>query len=98
MLYTIPQEGEIMDFKEQTLADLGLQDVANRCEFMQQDAVNLKPHFTGYDMVVAVNLIDRLYEPKKFLSMIHERINEGGLLFLRRLILGWKNSPKKSIG
>ena len=55
VLYTIPQEGEIMDFKEQTLSDLGLADVAHKCDFMQQDAVNLKPHFTGYDMVVAVN-------------------------------------------
>lgn len=82
VLYTIPTEGEIMDFKEQTLADLGLSDVAQRCEFMQQDAANLKPHFTGYDMVVAVNLIDRLYEPKRFLSMIHERMNDGGLLLL----------------
>jgi hypothetical protein len=33
-------------------------------------------------MVVAVNLIDRLYEPKRFLSMIHERMNDGGLLLL----------------
>lgn len=82
VLYTIPQEGEIMAFKEQTLADLGLADVAHKCRFMQQDAANLKPHFTHYDMVVAVNLIDRLYEPKKFLQMIHKRMNKGGLLML----------------
>lgn len=82
VLYTIPQEGEIMDFKEQTLAELGLADVAHKCNFMQQDATNMKPHFTHYDMVVAVNLIDRLYEPKKFLQMIHKRMNQGGLLML----------------
>ena len=80
--YSIPQQGEIMEFKSQTLTDLGLQDVADRCTFMQQDASNLKPRFTGYDMVLAVNLIDRLYEPTKFLGMIHERLNSNGLLIL----------------
>ena len=80
--YSIPQEGEIMEFKSQTLADLQLDDTAQRCTFMQQDATNLKPRFTGYDMVIAVNLIDRLYEPKKFLDMIHHRINSNGLLIL----------------
>lgn len=82
VLYTLPMEGEIVDFKEQTLADLGLAAVTSRCEFLQQDAANLKPHLTGYDMVVAVNLIDRLYEPNRFLKMIHERLNAGGILML----------------
>ncbi|MDX1347801.1 MAG: 5-histidylcysteine sulfoxide synthase [Thiomicrorhabdus chilensis] len=82
VLYTIPREGEIMEFKESTLADLGLADHAHKCEFLQQDATNLKPIFSGYDMIVAVNLIDRLYEPKKFLETIHQRLNDGGLLLL----------------
>ncbi|GAB6069113.1 5-histidylcysteine sulfoxide synthase [Thiomicrorhabdus hydrogeniphila] len=80
--YTIPQEGEIMDFKSQNLADLQLDAVAKRCTFMQQDATNLKPRFSDYDMVIAINLIDRLYEPTKFLSMIHERINRQGYLII----------------
>ncbi|MDX1351673.1 MAG: 5-histidylcysteine sulfoxide synthase [Thiomicrorhabdus sp.] len=80
--YAIPQEGEIMAFKSQSLSALNLQETANRCTFMQQDASNLKPRFTGYDVVVAVNLIDRLYEPAKFLNMIHQRINPNGLLIL----------------
>ncbi|BCN94409.1 SAM-dependent methyltransferase [Thiomicrorhabdus immobilis] len=80
--YSIPIEGEIMDFKSQSLKQLGLIDFAARCQFLQQDAANLKPHFSGYDMVVAINLIDRLYEPAKFLEMIHERINDNGLLLI----------------
>ncbi|WP_238843379.1 5-histidylcysteine sulfoxide synthase [Thiomicrorhabdus xiamenensis] len=80
--YTIPQEGEIMDFKEKTLAELGLHNTAGKCEFLQQDASNMKPIFTGYDMIVAVNLLDRLYEPKKFLLDISHRLNHGGLLLL----------------
>jgi len=80
--YSIPIEGEIMTFKEQTLQSFGLNHVVDRCEFFQQDATNLKPNFTGYHMVVAANLIDRLYDPVKFLGMIHQRMNTGGLLML----------------
>jgi hypothetical protein len=32
--------------------------------------------------VLACNLIDRLYDPAKFLESIHERIRSGGLLIL----------------
>ncbi len=80
--YTIPIEGEIMDFKETTLAQLGLNAVAGRCEFLQQDATNMKPIFSGYDMIVAMNLIDRLYEPKRFLADVADRLNSGGLLMI----------------
>ncbi|WP_019557491.1 5-histidylcysteine sulfoxide synthase [Thiomicrorhabdus arctica] len=82
VLYTMPIEGEIIDFKECSLAELNLANIANKCTFLQQDATNLKPIFTGYDMVVAANLIDRLYEPKKFLAEIHQRLNSRGLLML----------------
>lgn len=82
VLYTIPQEGEIMEFKEQTLQELGLDKTAGKCQFLQQDASNMKPIFTGYDMIVAVNLLDRLYEPKKFLTDLAQRLNDGGLLML----------------
>jgi len=80
--YTIPSEAEIMDFKSSALTDLDLDTYANKCTFMQQDACNLKSRFTGYDMVVAVNLIDRLYEPAKFLKGLAERINSRGLLVI----------------
>ena len=43
---------------------------------------NLKPHFRGYDLIIAVNLIDRLYSPAKFLKTVHERLNSGGLLLI----------------
>ena len=50
--------------------------------FFQGDACNLKPHFTGYDLILAANLIDRLYSPRKLLEHIHERIVPGGLLVI----------------
>ncbi len=80
--YAIPNQGEIMDFKSQTLKDLELDQHAHKCLFMQQDACNLKARFSGYDMIVAANLIDRLYEPAKFLNNLSERINSKGLLLL----------------
>lgn len=82
VLYTLPIEGEIMDFKEATLEQHDLNKQAQRCQFLQQDPSNLKPIFSGYDMIVAMNLIERLYEPKKFVQDISQRLNSGGLLML----------------
>ena len=63
-------------------------------EFTQGDACNLKPSLTGYDLVFAANLIDRLYEPAKFLNDIHTRINQGGLLMIASPCSGLKNTRK----
>lgn len=80
--YTLPIEGEIMDFKQASLAELDLDKTAHKCEFLQQDAANIKPRLTGYDMVFAADLLDRLYDPQAFLSQVHQRLNAGGLLWL----------------
>jgi len=75
-------EGELKERLEINLDKLGYSDVADKVEFWQGDACNLKPHFTNYDLVLAMNLIDRLYEPHLFLRSVHERINTGGYLIL----------------
>ena len=80
--YTLVEEGELVSYKERTLAALGLEDVRDKVEFYQGDACNLKDILTGFDLVLAANLIDRLYNPAKFLTSIHQRINVGGLLML----------------
>ena len=80
--YGLVEEGEIVSYHEARLAELGLDRVAERVEFFQGDATNLKPQFTGYDLVLAANLLDRLYDPKGFLASIHERVNVGGLLVM----------------
>jgi 5-histidylcysteine sulfoxide synthase/putative 4-mercaptohistidine N1-methyltranferase len=80
--YTIADEGELVLYREQQLAQLGFAGVANKVEFLQGDACNLKPLFSAYDLVLAANLIDRLYNPALFLSTIHQRINAGGILLL----------------
>lgn len=80
--YTIIDEGELVDYRAVKLAELGLEDVAGKVAFSQGDACNLKPQFTGYDFILAANLIDRLYDPAKFLHAVHERLNLGGILML----------------
>ncbi len=80
--YTLVDEGELLSYRERKLADLGLESVRHRVEFYQGDACNLKPQFSGYDLVLAANLIDRLYSPARFLTAIHERLNPGGLLVI----------------
>ncbi|PNU21695.1 SAM-dependent methyltransferase [Geothermobacter hydrogeniphilus] len=80
--YQLPEEGEIISFHEKRLEDFSLQGLGGKIEFAQGDAHNLKPRFTGFDLVLAANLLDRLYEPARFLTTIGERINPGGLLVI----------------
>ncbi|HET8598417.1 MAG TPA: 5-histidylcysteine sulfoxide synthase [Castellaniella sp.] len=80
--YTLADEGELVSYKTRRLADLGLQDTVGRVDFYQGDACNLKPQLKDYDLVLAANLIDRLYDPARFLDLIHERIVSGGLLVI----------------
>ncbi len=80
--YKIKVEGDIEEFKRVELRDFDLSDVANRVNFYQADACNLKPIYKGYDLIFAGNLIDRLYNPKAFLKTLSDRVNSGGYLIL----------------
>lgn len=80
--YTRVDEGELLSYKEKTLAEFGLAEVARKVEFFQGDACNLKSVFAGYDLVLAANLIDRLYSPEQFLASIHARITSRGILLI----------------
>ncbi|MEI7456852.1 MAG: 5-histidylcysteine sulfoxide synthase [Nitrosomonadales bacterium] len=80
--YTLTEEGQLVSYKTRRLADLGLEETRNRVGFFQGDACNLKPVFSGYDLILAANLIDRLYSPVKFLGAVHERLNMDGVLLI----------------
>jgi 5-histidylcysteine sulfoxide synthase/putative 4-mercaptohistidine N1-methyltranferase len=80
--YEIPTEGELTAPRAISLERLGLADVGSRVLFMQGDACNLKAIYTGYDVVFAGNLIDRLYDPALFLREIADRLLPGGLLVI----------------
>ena len=80
--YTMPTEGELENFYEVRLSDFDLEEVRSKVSFWQADACNLKPIYKGYDLIFGGNLIDRLYDPYKFLDTLASRLNEGGLLIL----------------
>lgn len=80
--YAVADEGDLLLYREQRLENFGLEDTAHKVDFMQGDACNLKAVYQGYDLILAANLLDRLYDPILFLKQIHERINVGGLLVL----------------
>ena len=80
--YQLTEEGEIISFHEKRLSDFNLSEASDKVEFFQGDAHNLKPQFTDYNLVLAANLLDRLYDPKRFLATIHTRIKPKGLLVM----------------
>jgi putative 4-mercaptohistidine N1-methyltranferase len=80
--YTLPDEGQLVSYHERRLDRLGLAETANRVEFWQGDACNLKDIHAGFDLILAANLIDRLYSPRSFLKDVASRLNPGGLLVL----------------
>ncbi|HIP59027.1 MAG TPA: putative 4-mercaptohistidine N1-methyltransferase, partial [Campylobacterales bacterium] len=69
-------------YKNVSLKELNLEKEADRVIFQQADACNLKPLYHGYDLIFAGNLIDRLYDPKKFLEDIYRRLNNGGMFIM----------------
>ncbi len=76
-------EGDIAQNKEITLKSLNLENIdLHRLEFWQGDACNLKPHFQNYDLIVAINLLDRLYNPKLFLGDVAKRLSKEGILII----------------
>ncbi len=75
-------EGDLKQRFEINVQDYDFKNDVNKVAFWQGDACNLKAHFKNYDLIMATNLIDRLYEPKLFLDKVHERINEKGYLIL----------------
>ena len=80
--YTMPTEGELENFHEVKLSDFDLEEERNKVSFWQADACNLKAIYKGFDLIFGGNLIDRLYDPKKFLDSMASRINDGGMLIL----------------
>ncbi|MEA3523595.1 MAG: 5-histidylcysteine sulfoxide synthase [Campylobacterota bacterium] len=82
IFYERQEEGEIKTRQTHTLEEIDLLHVKDKVDFFQGDACNLKAHFEEYDLIMATNLIDRLYEPRLFLETVHKRLNEEGILIL----------------
>lgn len=81
--YSILDEGQLLSYQEVLLDQFPeYQESKDRISFLQGDACNLDEKFTGYDLVFAGNLLERLYDPGAFLELIKSRIRPGGLLVL----------------
>lgn len=90
-------EGDLSNNKKVTLEELGYKGLEDKVSFWQGDACNLKPNFTGYDLILAKNLIDRLYDPQLFLQSIKTRINKDGILMLTSPYTWQEESTKKDL-
>ncbi|WP_425503938.1 5-histidylcysteine sulfoxide synthase [Cerasicoccus frondis] len=80
--WEIKSEGEIVDFRQAHLKDIGLDHARSKVEFMQADLSNMKDLYRGYDLILLNCILERSYDPARFLENVHERINEGGLLVI----------------
>lgn len=82
MRYIVRDENDLVFYREVVLADTGLDKDTEKIKFMQDNANNLKPIYTGYDLIIAPCILEELSCPKQFLADIHQRINEGGYLVI----------------
>ncbi|MGC0993060.1 5-histidylcysteine sulfoxide synthase [Pantoea agglomerans] len=81
--YLLPQEGDLVEYRQVRLKDFALEsELAQRIQFVQGDACNLKPQPARYDLVLASNLIDRLRQPARFLRDVTPMLRQGGILVL----------------
>jgi 5-histidylcysteine sulfoxide synthase/putative 4-mercaptohistidine N1-methyltranferase len=81
--YVCTDEGDLNCYREIQLDHFeGYSDIKDKIAFMQGDACNLVDKYNDYDLVFASNMLDRLYDPAKFLETIKSRIRPGGLLVI----------------
>lgn len=79
--YTLENEGDIVDFYEFSLEEVGL-PCSENILFSQGDISNLKKGLTGYDMILAQHVLEKNYDPRLFLQDVHSRLNSNGLLII----------------
>jgi 5-histidylcysteine sulfoxide synthase/putative 4-mercaptohistidine N1-methyltranferase len=80
--YIVKDEGELVFYREIVLSDMGLESGKDNILFMQADANNIKPIYSGYDLIIVPNLLEELICPILFLKSIQERLNENGILII----------------
>lgn len=80
--YIFPEEGEVCDYRQVTLDDYELKPLVKKVKFLQSDFANLKNVFSGYDLILLNDILDRIYQPKELLAQLHRRMNEEGILVI----------------
>ncbi|MBP6609664.1 MAG: 5-histidylcysteine sulfoxide synthase [Paludibacter sp.] len=79
--YIITDEGDLVLYRDYVLSD-EYKAVCKNIVFMQDNANNLKPIHTGYDLIVLPELLEELVCPIHFLKNIHQRLNSNGVLII----------------
>ncbi|MCO4799988.1 MAG: 5-histidylcysteine sulfoxide synthase [Colwelliaceae bacterium] len=74
-------EGDIVNFNEISLTQF-VKNYQNNVTFSQGDAVNLKPIFNHYDVILLQQTLEQSYDPKMVLKNITSRLNKHGLLII----------------
>ncbi|WP_440873724.1 5-histidylcysteine sulfoxide synthase [Thalassotalea sp. PLHSN55] len=80
--YALPTEGELLDYHELSLTKMPYADYVQQVHFYQGDALNLKPQFSGYDLIFSAHLIDSIAEPHALINVLQQKLNPGGVLVL----------------
>ncbi|MBU0721318.1 5-histidylcysteine sulfoxide synthase [bacterium] len=97
ILFHSLEEGALVTNKKISIQELGYENLKEKVSFWQGDACNLKPNFHSYDLIMATNLIDRLYNPRLFLDTVDTRLNEEGILILTSPYTWQESSTKKEL-
>jgi putative 4-mercaptohistidine N1-methyltranferase len=80
--YAMPTQGDIFDFHEVTLDDLGFEQSPDNLHFAQGDGHNLKPQFNHYDLAICHRVIEYSYHPQVLLQQLSQRVKAGGVVLL----------------
>jgi len=80
--YAMPTQGEIFDFHEVTLENLGFEQPPENLDFAQADGHNLKPQFNDYDLAICHRVIEYSYHPQVLLQQLSQRVKSGGVVVL----------------
>ncbi|OUL56389.1 5-histidylcysteine sulfoxide synthase [Pseudoalteromonas ulvae] len=95
-----PSEGQLVEFYEVTTKQLELNELADKVDFYQGDGHNLKPQFSGYDLIFCNLVLSDVYDPAAFLAALTQRLNPAGILVLNN-DYQWKaatTEPDKWLG
>lgn len=93
--YRTKTEGDLSEERRASIEELGYDKIKDKVSFWQGDACNLKQNFNSYNLILAKNIIDRLYNPRLFLDSVHERLERDGILVLTSPYTWQESSTKK---
>ena len=80
--YVTKNEGEILDYHEVNLDELGLVGKGKNIHFSQGDVSNLKPIYADYDVVILQHSLERGYGVTPFNDNFYRRLKSKSLLVI----------------